>query len=162
MPSAANISRSRPAQNARPSPRITTSPGLSRAIALTISSRSSIQVMFMALSLCGRFSTTSATSSCRRRITLRSAAGTSRADTLYTSHAPVLPRPVRLAQHPPEHLPGGGAGQLVKEIDRARPLGTPQSRSAEGENLLLGAGHLGAQHHHRLDRLAPPGIGHSD
>src|SRR6185503_16147639 len=69
MLSAASMSRSRPAQNARPSPRTTTIPGLSRSSAATASTSPVTHAMFIALSFSGRDSTTSATSPARRTCT---------------------------------------------------------------------------------------------
>src|SRR6266540_3549753 len=158
MPSAPSMSRSRPAQNARPSPRTTTISGGSSTTAATARSMSWTQAMFIALSLSGRVSTISATSPSRRTTTTGSAITRPPSPVpapLCSGHAPLVPSPISLAQFPFEHLADGVAGQRLDEVHRAWQLEAAKAGTTEGDELLGGGVHPLAQGDDRLHRLPP-------
>src|SRR5262245_49737661 len=61
-----------------------------------------------------------------------------------------------------EELAGLVAREVLDEVDRARPLVVGDAPAAPVDQLLIDGGRAGLNSHHRLNRLAPPIVGHSD
>src|SRR5215203_1150275 len=76
-------------------------------------------------------------------------------------HAPIAAAPVVFAHVLARELAVAVLGQLRHEIDRARPLEVGEPAAAELHDLAIAGGGAFAQHHDRLDGLAPMVIGHA-
>src|SRR5688500_10468492 len=71
-------------------------------------------------------------------------------------------RPVGVAQLELLELAGGRAHERISQLDRRRTLVVRHAAPAMLGQLPLGARGAGAQHHQRLDGLAPFLVGHAD
>src|SRR5262249_38074635 len=77
-------------------------------------------------------------------------------------HAAAAPSRVRLAQLELLELASGGADERIADLDRRGALVMREPGPAVGDQIMLGGGGPGPQHHERLDRLAPLLVGDAD
>src|SRR5690242_18534196 len=75
---------------------------------------------------------------------------------------PLAPLPVGRAELELLQLAGGGAGQLVPELDRGGALVAGEPLLAPRPQLLLGGGGAGREDDERLDGLTPLLVGDAD